>query len=321
MNSSQDGFSYGSTETVAPDERLSYWDHYNAAALVGLHTRTWGPLALAASQTNATLATMRVAEIVGNQHAVERSAQLVRNFPKDAVFACHLVHGHAEFEQDGVRHVVGPLETMIYDTRRPFSLCFPGDMHELLIDIPVDEISERWGIDASALPIKAAPSGGISAAIGAELRRALKGYLHEPNAEMGSWLSARTDVLLRAMAQAAVAGVSPDSSLFHVLSAKTFIAQHLGDADLRPLAVARYVGVSVRHLNRLFAQEGTALSEYIWDQRLQMARRDLASVPMRNVSIGDIAFRWGFSSQAHFSRAISARYGAAPSMLRRINIE
>lgn len=317
MDSSQDNFSYGSTDTIAPDERLSYWDRYNAATLVGLHTRTWGPVALTASQTNAALATMRVAEIVGNQHAVERSAELVSNYPKDAVFACHLVSGYAEFEQDGVRHVIRPFETMIYDTGRPFSLCFPGDMHELLIDIPIVELSERWGIEATTLPIKTAPAGGITAAIGAELRRVVKSYLHAPSAETSSWLAARTDVLLRAMAQSSVAGVTPDSSLFHVLSAKTFIAQHLGDADLRPLSVARGVGISVRHLNRLFAQEGRALSQYIWDQRLQMARRDLTSVTMRAVSIGDIAFRWGFSSQAHFSRVISARYGAAPSALRR----
>jgi len=33
--------------------------------------------------------------------------------------------------------------------------------------------------------------------------------------------------------------------------------------------------------------------------------------------VGEIAFRWGFSSPAHFSRTIAAAYGAPPSALRR----
>jgi AraC-like DNA-binding protein len=37
---------------------------------------------------------------------------------------------------------------------------------------------------------------------------------------------------------------------------------------------------------------------------------------MAKVSIGEIAFRWGFSSQAHFSRAIRARYDNSPTELR-----
>jgi AraC-like DNA-binding protein len=79
-----------STAAVAPSDLLSYWDSYNAAALVGLRTTSQSRAGLIARQTNAAVPTMRVADIAGNAHAVERSADLVGMFPKEAVFACHL---------------------------------------------------------------------------------------------------------------------------------------------------------------------------------------------------------------------------------------
>lgn len=307
-----------STAPVAAGDRLSYWDSYNAAALVGLRTTSQARAGLVASQTNAALPTMCVADISGNAHAVERSADLVGMFPKEAVFACHLVKGSAFFVQDGAQFALAAGDTIIYDTRRPFTLAFPSDMQEYLVDIPAGELDACWGVRVDDLPLKIAPAGGVGAALGTELRRAVRNYLQAPTAEGGITLPACVHTVLRTMAQAGLRG--PDAlprSLFHILAAKMHIARHLGDPGLRPGDAARAAGVSVRHLNRLFAQEGSSLAEHIWAQRTSMAYRDLVHPATRHAAIGEIAFRWGFSSQAHFCRAIAASYGAAPSLLRK----
>jgi AraC-like DNA-binding protein len=309
---------HASTAPVPPDDRLSYWDSYNAAALVGLRTTSQSRHGLIASQTNAALPTMRVAEITGNAHAVERSPHLVGMYPKEAIFACHLVKGIAFFIQGGEQFTLAAGDTIIYDTRRPFTLAFPSEMQEFLIDIPVAELDACWGVRVDDLPLKIAPAGGVGAALGAELRRTLRNYLRAPTVDRSITLPACAHTVLRTMAQSGLRGPGAlPQSLFHLLAAKMHIARHLGDPDLCPADVATATGVSVRHLNRLFAKEGTSLADHIWAQRTAMAYRDLVHPGARHASIGEIAFRWGFSSQAHFCRTIVAAYGAPPSVLRR----
>jgi AraC-like DNA-binding protein len=309
---------HASTDPVPPGDRLSYWDSYNAAALIGLRTTSQAGTCLVATQTNATLPSMSVAEITGNAHAVERSPRLVDLYPKEAVFACHLVKGSALFRQGELQFTLNAGDTIIYDTRRPFTLVFPTEMQELLIDIPVAELNAYWGIRVDDLPLKVVPSGGVGAALGSQLRRTLKGYLQNPTADGSVTLPACTHTVLRTMAQSSLRGVEAfNQSLFHVLAAKMHIAARLGDPELCPADVAGAAGVSVRHLNRLFALEGTSLADHIWAQRTAMAYRDLVHPAASRVTIGEIAFRWGFSSQAHFCRVITAAYGAPPSALRK----
>ncbi|WP_313706893.1 helix-turn-helix domain-containing protein [Massilia sp.] len=311
-------FTHASTAPVPPGDRLSYWDRYNADALVGLRTTSQSLDGLLARQTNVALPAMNLADIAGNAHAVERSARLAGMYPKDAVFACHLVQGKAVFIQGGAQFTLAAGDTIVYDTRRPYTLAFLSDMRQFLVDIPVAELEACWGLRVDVLPLLIAPPGGVGAALGAELRRTLRGYLQAPTPDGGIALPACTHALLRTMAQSRLRGPDgPPQSLLHVLAARMHVARHLHDPDLSPHDVARATGVSVRHLNRLFAREGTSLAEHIWAQRTAMAYRELLHPAARPASIGEIALRWGFSSPAHFSRTIAAAHGAPPSALRR----
>jgi transcriptional regulator GlxA family with amidase domain len=78
---------------------------------------------------------------------------------------------------------------------------------------------------------------------------------------------------------------------------------------------ARAVGLSVRRLEGLFRAElGLSPAEWGRDLRLQAARRMVADT---RHSLRDIALRAGYGSQAALSRAFRARFGVAPSALRR----
>ncbi len=71
------------------------------------------------------------------------------------------------------------------------------------------------------------------------------------------------------------------------------------------------MGVTVRHLNRLlrkYARDsaGGALRE----ARLRWARRRLAADP--TLSVKEVAFQAGFSSQSHFTQSFKKRFGKLP---------
>ncbi len=57
------------------------------------------------------------------------------------------------------------------------------------------------------------------------------------------------------------------------------------------------------------------VERWIWQQRLLRCHRELLKPAAGTIS--DVAFRWGFSDAAHFSRAFKAQFGPSPRQLRR----
>jgi AraC-like DNA-binding protein len=51
---------------------------------------------------------------------------------------------------------------------------------------------------------------------------------------------------------------------------------------------------------------------WIWRRRLEVAAKCLGDPDRVHAAIGDLAYRCGFSSQAHFSRRFKDRYGLSP---------
>jgi transcriptional regulator GlxA family with amidase domain len=78
--------------------------------------------------------------------------------------------------------------------------------------------------------------------------------------------------------------------------------------------IANRMGLSLRQLHRIFAGGGVTIERWIWQQRLERCRQDLLAQPKLPVS--QIAFRWGFSDAAHFSRAFRGQFGTTPTLFR-----
>ncbi|WP_081073612.1 helix-turn-helix domain-containing protein [Burkholderia cepacia] len=120
--------------------------------------------------------------------------------------------------------------------------------------------------------------------------------------------------LVRLMMRLRDGDMSITKSTAHTLSrAKAFIESQLGDYDLDCDAVSRAINLSSRQLARVFELEGMPLARYILTRRLEHYRNDLRDRSLRHLTVGEIAFRWGFSNQAHFSRTYRARFGETPS--------
>lgn len=101
-----------------------------------------------------------------------------------------------------------------------------------------------------------------------------------------------------------------------VSEAKQFIEAQLGNPELSVEGIAQGLGVSSRYLRGLF-HGSEKLSHYILRRRLEESANQLANVLHQNCSITSIAFRCGFNSTAHFSRAFKAQFGMTPRDYRR----
>jgi AraC-like DNA-binding protein len=94
------------------------------------------------------------------------------------------------------------------------------------------------------------------------------------------------------------------------------IELQLGDGDLTLQRIAEQQHVSARYIQKLFQQAGLSFSPYLRQRRLAHCHADLANAALRNLSISDICFRWGFNDAAHFSRSFRADYGMTPRAFR-----
>ena len=121
---------------------------------------------------------------------------------------------------------------------------------------------------------------------------------------------------LAELARAAVGGglddVEPLLSPALAQAARDLADRRLTDPALSPTALARKLNVSVRSLQRAFANEGQSLSAYIRERRLDEARRALIA-PHRRMTITEIAARWQFADSGHFARAFRKRYAQTPT--------
>jgi AraC-like DNA-binding protein len=92
----------------------------------------------------------------------------------------------------------------------------------------------------------------------------------------------------------------------------------LTDADLSPGLLARELNVSVRTLQRAFAETGEPATSYIRRRRLERARAELIS-PGPPVTVSELAARCGFADSSHFIRLFKKEYGHSPARLARLH--
>jgi AraC-like DNA-binding protein len=100
----------------------------------------------------------------------------------------------------------------------------------------------------------------------------------------------------------------------HRRRAEAVILKDLSNPDLSPEAIADAVGISKRYLHELFAEVNCTVSQFVREQRLRAAR-DLLMMPSPG-QMSDIAYRFGFSDQAQFSRLFKAMFGQTPTGFR-----
>ncbi len=91
-----------------------------------------------------------------------------------------------------------------------------------------------------------------------------------------------------------------------------YICRNLDHPELGPNLIANEFHISTRYLHLLFAEKGLSVCHYILDKRLEQCRRQLSKQNLVKDSITSIAYQWGFSDSAHFSKVFKKKYGITP---------
>ncbi|MER5805757.1 helix-turn-helix domain-containing protein [Streptomyces mirabilis] len=258
---------------------------------------------------------MRLAEIAGNAHAIERSPQTVGSAPKDSVFATLLFKGEVVFLHENGCLAAASGELFLDDTRRPYLFGFSSSMRQILADVPRDLFALACAGGGLPRPMLfgrgTVKEGALVAALSSLLGRLaeVRGGPDDPADAEGVVLD-----LLGQLAEERIGGRTGSGAYrSQLIVAEDYIDRHLHDPGLGAAQVAGVMGISVRHLGRTFESTGRSPARYVMERRLVRAHEELTGPRARETRITDVAYRWGFSSQVHFARLFRSRFGPTPS--------
>ncbi|MCL7429147.1 helix-turn-helix domain-containing protein [Streptomyces sp. YS415] len=254
---------------------------------------------------------------------LHRTAAHVRRQRSNPVVSVSLQHrGMGRAETGGRRQVFGPDDIAVFHELVPRVYGWSGDgaSQAMVFDVDTLGLPVETVMDAS-FQLRASPLYEL-------VLRHLRGIWQAPDAlaldpGAGALTQATTD-LMRALLVSAAA--EPHKAVVRSTMDKTmptrimtYARQHLTEPDLTPERIAAVHGISVRRLYTVMRQSGVSLEQWIISERLEEARRMLASAPFDHLTIASIAGRCGWTNASHFSRRFQAAFGMTPREWRKLS--
>lgn len=297
-----------STVGLPPEQRVARWEEHNASALIDLRARTLDGTALEGREVVVDLEGVHLADVVASAHVVERSAQQIASSGVDGVAFYFALRGESFFYHGAGVQLQRPGTLLVCDVSRPFMRGFAQGLEELVVRLPRATFEEVTGRALPEVPLLLGFGDGPGEAHAAALARLVRSTLARPGAVERAAAAQRLCEVVHAVINGST------SSAGHRRAAVAHVERHLADRDLSVAAVARAVGLSERHLSRVFAETGTTFSRAVLERRLEAAHQ-LLSRP-GGAAVAVVARRCGFVSASHFSRVFRERYGRTPVEVR-----
>lgn len=221
--------------------------------------------------------------------------------------------GREVLAQDGRVAELTPGEVVVWDSRRPAQFKVLEALRKRTLFLPRDEL------EALCPHLDRLTAVGLSRRSPAA--RLLVAHLDAlaailPTLDGPTIVGARNatlELLGAALRPDATAGGTSLRAGLHALASE-HVEHRLGEPALTPESVARALGVSLRSLQLAFEEQGDSVAAFVRRRRLARAHAELSR--RDDVSVTEVAFRWGFADSGHFARVFKRAYGLSPSALR-----
>ncbi|KAB2968559.1 helix-turn-helix domain-containing protein [Zoogloea sp.] len=304
-----------STDAVRMQDRVAFWADVVCRQLIRAEVSSLGSGRSGfeghLEQVHAGRMDVCLIQATG-QRVLRTSAQANAGDPPMCVIALQ-VEGHGRITQNGRTACLAPGDTALFTNARAYELCFDGAFEQRVFILP-QALAQRTVSDLGSMAAVTLPASHPGGRI---LRAFATGLMETPGLpeEQGGYLrQAMLETLSAMLADRglAVRGGQTQLGRYHRARIHAYIRDNLADPALDANAMAAALRISKSHLHRLFEGETRTLSETIWCLRLDACRRDLERPGLGHLAIGEVAFRWGFVDQAHFSRRFRQAFGCAP---------
>lgn len=307
------------TDTVEAPRRLDYWLSLIGETFNRLECQAFGEEAMSGSIETVRIGAVELTHLRANGQKVRRTASLIAESDDDHVLLQIQREGRCVLQQDGRTAVALPGDLVLYDSVRPYELLFDDLSHDAwILRLTRGQLEAHVG-GLQDLTATTLGSGNTAVRTLVAMLGTLHDHVHELHpASVHSMSEAVTSTVAASLRSLPKANVKKASNLasYHLTRVKAFVQKNLRDPDMSIASIAAAMQMSPDSLCRLFRSEPVSLSRWLWQQRLEACRRDLCDVRLARRGVSDIAFSWGFSDAAHFSRSFRAQFGISPRELR-----
>jgi AraC-like DNA-binding protein len=306
------------TSSVQVDDRAELWVTASSELFVPLECRPHDRASFSGLLQAGVVGPLALSRLQVSPHTIRRTAALAAGTEGDRYKLSLLLAGQALVAQDGREGVLRPGDFALYDCSRPYTIEGTGEFRMLVCMLPRAVLGLEPVRVARMTATRIRGDGGIAWAVAPFLERladlAIRGEV--PEARDGVVESVVE--LVESLCASVIGndGRRRSSRAELLLRAHAHAQSRLGDPSLSPGEIAAAVHVSKRYLYRLFEADGSTVSGWIRQRRLEGCSRDLADPSRRGETVTSIGTRWGLTNPAHLSRLFRNAYGLSPTEYR-----
>ena len=308
-----------STRSVEPSQRLAFWTDMVCSTYVQLECDAAAGASTIDGEISAQqLATLQLSQVISTPQVVRRTAAKIARSAEDYFLVSIQTRGEGVIAQDGRTAHLAVGDFALYDSTRPYELRFDAPFEQYVLRLPGATLRSALR-DTHTLT-----ASTVSGQRGAG--HLMIGMIRTLATDIGTLAPESAAAVAESVSHILVAGLSalpsarqrPVSQLaaYHREQIKACIASRLRDPSLSVAGIASALRLAPSTLHRAWSGQACSIAEWIWTQRLDAARRDICNPALRARSVSEIAYSWGFSDAAHFSRAFRSRFGCSARELR-----
>lgn len=237
---------------------------------------------------------------------------------------CFLVvqkRGRATLVQNDTSITLRPGEMALMDSSKACDVIPHGLIEHDSLHLSRSEVASRFG-DISLPFMKIMPDSASGQILQLVVNRMITepvGSVGEKGQGVADSLVALLPAIYQHQALSPAFMEQADGTLFNCV--QQFIDQHLHEEDIGPERLSATFHISVRQLYRLFEQHEETVCRYVQRRRLARCAEELASPMQVKRSITQIAYKWGFTDSAHFSRSFKREFARSPREYRRERLD
>lgn len=315
MSQSDVAARYSTAQTPRP-ERASHWGAIITDAYFPLNLQFRDPLRFNGRLSHLGLGCVGLSRLTSEPVQYERRPSHIKEASEEKYLVTIPKASAVEFRQMGKEVRCEPGGFIIERGDEPYLFKYERPNDLFVLKVSKSDLGERVhqpdrfcarAFDATRGPARLFSSMVVHA------QKNAQGAGHLAEVTLGRQL---LEFLVLALTDDAPSGDTAATAvrIGHLERTDRFIRAHLEDPDLSPEMIASACGISKRYLHDLYRSKNATVSQQIRDYRLLAARDQLALGVTATLS--EIAYRFGFPDQAHFSRLFKTKFGTPPSVYR-----
>ena len=308
-----------SPESLAQEKRYAAWRDAICDVYVHVDVKADDPANYEGFIREVQFGSVALTDVLLSDQHISRRASHLSKLDKDCYYVQLIQTGNITGLQAGVTLPTNAGTGALFCASEPYDLQCLGKVRSYYLELPRKDFASRFAKDR--VPISTTMSTGRGLG---RIATEFCATLASQGASLDASVRARLGEELMDVLALAFDSAQQEEPLAEQVvqrarlrSVKAWLEEHLCDPNLTLEAIAKANAISLRYLHALFRLDGTSVSSWIWNRRLERSFDMLSRSDNQALSLSEIAYRVGFSSSSHFSTMFRRKFGMRPSDVRR----